>query len=75
MARPWTFALIAVVVAYLMMGVAIALALQGIGIVGDPRRTGPAFGPVERRFSLILVAYALLALVALFGLTFFFRKG
>jgi hypothetical protein len=75
LARPWAFSLLAVVIAYVMMGIALVLALQGIGIAGDPGHTSPAFGPVERRFSLILVVYALLAFAVLFGLTFFFRKG
>lgn len=73
--RPWGYLIVALVLSYALMAATIFYALQGIGIAGESGKTAPSFGPVERRMALLLFAYAIISTAALFGVTFFFRKG
>ena|SRR5205807_1501008 len=74
LSRPWTFALAAIVVAYLLMGLTVMFALQGIGIAGG-RSGQPSFGPAERHFVIALVAYIAVVGALQFGLKVLFRRA
>ena len=75
MAKPWGFLIVALILSYVVMAATVVYALQGIGIVGDPSRVAPSFGPVERRIALLFVIYVVVGFAVLFGVSLLFRRG
>ena len=73
--RPLVFGLVAVVVTYVLMGIALVYAAQGVGIAARSPSEPVTFGPLERRLTVALVIYVAVSLAALYGLALALRKG
>ena len=72
--RPWRFFAIGCVGLYLLMGYVFTRVLGRVGITGVSPGPQPMFGPAETMFLLLLIAFVLVGLLALWCLKLVLAK-